>query len=39
MKFGRLRTIRGEIDVVGGQGKKNIILADGLINYGLNHEV
>lgn len=35
MKFGRLRTIRGEIDVVGGQGKKNIILADGLINYGL----
>lgn len=35
MKFGRLRTIRGEIDVIGGQGKKNLILADGLVNYGL----
>jgi len=35
MKFGKLRTIRGEIEVVGGQGKKNLILADGLVNYGL----
>jgi len=35
MKFGKLRTIRGEVFVVGGQGKKNLILADGLVNYGL----
>jgi hypothetical protein len=36
MKFGKLRTIRGQIEVTGGGvGRKNLIVADGLINYGL----
>ena len=35
MKFGKLRTLRGQIEVVGGVGKKNLIVADGLVNYGL----
>jgi len=35
MKFGKLRTLRGQIEVQGLAGKKNIIVADGLINYGL----
>ena len=35
MKFGKTRTLRGQIQVVGGVAKKNIIVADGLVNYGL----
>lgn len=35
MKFGRIRTLRGQVTVVGGLARKNIILADGLVNYGL----
>jgi len=35
MKLGRLRTIRGTIEVVGGVGKTNLVVADGLINVGL----
>ena len=35
MKFGKIRTLRGQITVTGGVGRKNIILSDGLINYGL----
>ena len=39
MKYGRLRTLRGQIEVSGGGvGKKNLIAADGLINYGLKIE-
>ena len=35
MKYGRLRTLRGQIEVIGGVARKNIIVADGLVNYGL----
>jgi hypothetical protein len=35
MKLGRLRTLRGQLDVVLGAGKVNLVIADGLINYGL----
>jgi hypothetical protein len=36
MKYGKLRTLRGQIEVTGGGvGKKNLIVADGLVNYGL----
>jgi len=36
MKFGKLRTLRGQIEVTGGGvARKNIILSDGLINFGL----
>ena len=35
MKFGKLRTLRGQIEVIGGVGRKNMIVADGLVNYGL----
>jgi len=36
MKAGRIRTLRGQIEVIGlGQARKNLIAADGLINYGL----
>jgi len=37
MKAGRVRTLRGQIEVAGGAttGRKNLIVADGLINYGL----
>ena len=36
MKRGRLRTLRGQIEVTGGGvARKNIIMADGLINMGL----
>jgi len=36
MKFGKLRTLRGQIEVIGGGvGRKNLIAADGLVNYGL----
>jgi len=35
MKKTRLRTLRGQIDVVAGVGKKNLIVSDGLINMGL----
>jgi len=35
MKFGKLRTLRGQIIVNGGVARKNIIVADGLVNYGL----
>tara|TARA_R110000803_G_C11935369_1_gene315902 strand:- start:609 stop:1031 length:423 start_codon:yes stop_codon:yes gene_type:complete len=39
MKAGRLRTLRGQIEVTGGGvGKKSLIAADGLINYGLKIE-
>jgi len=36
MKMTRLRTLRGQIEVVGGGvARKNIIVSDGLINVGL----
>jgi len=35
MKAGRIRTLRGQVDVTGGVGRKSLITADGLINYGL----
>jgi len=36
MKLTRLRTLRGQIEVVGGGvARKNIIVSDGLINVGL----
>jgi len=36
MKAGKIRTLRGQIEAVGaGVGKKQLILSDGLINYGL----
>jgi hypothetical protein len=36
MKFGKLRTLRGQIAVTGGGvARKNLVAADGLINYGL----
>tara|TARA_R110000823_G_scaffold285892_1_gene404300 strand:+ start:872 stop:1294 length:423 start_codon:yes stop_codon:yes gene_type:complete len=39
MKYGKLRTLRGQIEVTGGGvGKKSLIAADGLINYGLQIE-
>ena len=39
MKYGKLRTLRGQLEVVGGGvGRKSLIAADGLINYGLKIE-
>ena len=40
MKFGKLRTLRGQIEVAPAStvGKKSLIAADGLINYGLQIE-
>jgi hypothetical protein len=36
MKAGRVRTLRGQVEVIGGGvGRLNLIAADGLINYGL----
>ena len=35
MKYGKLRTLRGQITVVGGVALKNIIISDGLVNLGL----
>ena len=35
MKLGKLRTLRGQIVASGGLAKKNLIVADGLVNYGL----
>ena len=35
MKYGKLRTLRGQITVVGGVARKNIIVSDGLVNLGL----
>ena len=35
MKNTRLRTLRGQIEVTGGNGRKNLVVADGLINMGL----
>ena len=36
MKLGKLRTLRGQIEVTGGGvAKANLIVADGLVNYGL----
>jgi len=35
MKMSRVRTLRGQIEVVAGVAKKNLIVADGLINIGL----
>lgn len=36
MKAGKIRTLRGQIEAIGaGVGKKQLILSDGLINYGL----
>mgnify|MGYP003646205447 FL=1 len=36
MKFGKLRTLRGQIEVnAGGAAKRQLITADGLVNYGL----
>ena len=40
MKYGRLRTLRGQIEgsALGTTGRKSLIAADGLINYGLKIE-
>lgn len=35
MDLGRLRTLRGQITAASGSGKVNLVVADGLINYGL----
>jgi len=35
MKLGKLRTLRGQVTVVGGVAKKNLVASDGLINFGL----
>jgi len=35
LKMSRVRTLRGQIEVVAGVAKKNLIVADGLINIGL----
>jgi len=36
MKAGRVRTLRGQIEVIGGGvGRKSLVVADGLINYGM----
>ena len=35
MKYGRKRTLRGQIEVSGGVARKNIIVSDGLVNLGL----
>lgn len=36
MKAGRIRTLRGQLEVIGGGvARRNLIAADGLINYGL----
>ena len=36
MKLGKLRTLRGQIEVAGGGvARKNIIISDGLVNMGL----
>lgn len=37
MKLGRVRTLRGQIEVAGGatEGRLSLVAADGLINYGL----
>ena len=35
MKFGKLRTLRGQITVSGGVGRKELIVSDGLVNLGL----
>ena len=36
MKYGKLRTLRGQVEVTGGGvAKKNLIVSDGLINAGL----
>jgi len=35
MKFGKLRTLRGQVEVTGAVARKNIIVSDGLVNLGL----
>ena len=36
MKFGKLRTLRGQVEVTGGGvARKNLVVSDGLVNYGL----
>lgn len=35
MKNTRIRTLRGQIEVVAGVARKNLVVADGLINVGL----
>lgn len=35
MIFGRKRTLRGQLTVVGGVARKNVIVSDGLVNLGL----
>ena len=35
MKLGRVRTLRGQLAVIGGVARKNIIVSDGLVNWGL----
>jgi hypothetical protein len=35
MKYGKLRTLRGQLTVAGGVARKNIIASDGLVNLGL----
>jgi hypothetical protein len=39
MKSGRLRTLRGQVEVIGGGvARKNLVAADGLVNMGLKIE-
>ena len=35
MKYGKLRTLRGQITAAAGVARKNIIVSDGLVNLGL----
>lgn len=35
MKFGRIRTLRGQMTVAGNIGRLNLITSDGLVNHGL----
>ena len=35
MKYGRTRTLRGQVTVVGGVARENLIVSDGLVNMGL----
>ena len=35
MKYGRNRTLRGQVTVAGGVARANLIVSDGLVNLGL----
>jgi len=38
MKYGRTRTLRGQLTVLGGVARKNLIISDGLVNFGMKIE-